>query len=343
MPIITHVTFWSLVKMTGIALAVIVVWILREILFIIFLAFLLASTSKYIAQKIEKETGITQKVGIFTSFGVLLLAFVGVLMLLVPAVITEGVAFAQFIQFQITQLESQFLNSGVFQGIENNPFQGLAQLIPEFGQEVIQLVQNSIELITFALLTIILGLYMALDPEALHRFVAIFVPKTYKSMTSTIMERTEHTLGRWAVNQMLVALFVGGALYLILNLTSMRYITLFSVLWGISEFIPFIGPFLIGIGIVSLTFSLSPILGILVFISLITIQVMKHSLFVPLFVQSQAQLNPLVVLLSLMIGGAVTGLFGLVVATPLMSIITLLKEDFERYVNIDVVQKIINE
>jgi predicted PurR-regulated permease PerM len=95
----------------------------------------------------------------------------------------------------------------------------------------------------------------------------------------------------------------------------------FAILIGSSELIPFVGASL-GIGLVTLLIMLKNLgLGVSVLIASIIVQQIKDNLLAPRLMGEFIGLNPIAILISLLIGGQIAGLLGIVVAVPIVGTI----------------------
>lgn len=339
---ITHITLGSMVKILVAVLGVLTFWYLKEVVFLIFLAFILSAVATYAADLLNTRYNLSTTVGISLVFGSFVAIIIAIITLLIPAVIAEGYAFSQAAPRLLERVQSDLVAAGITLDIGLNSIQDVVQLFPFVSGNAVTLFQGVFELFTFGFLTLMLGFYISMDPQALVKVVTLFVPRSYKNEFQVFLEKSRVRLGNWALSQITIALTTGIFLYTILAMTQVRYATLLALLWALSEIVPFVGPLLASIPVLLLSFAISPVFGMAILVCLIIIQIIKFTLLIPIFIDSKARLNPFAVVMSLMIGGAIAGPFGVIIATPIISILTLLKDDLERYVNVDLVHKVTN-
>lgn len=343
MNIVTHVTLGSMVKILVAILGVLIFWYLKEVVFLVFLAFILSAAATYAAELLNKKYQLSVTVGISLVFGAFVAIIVAITTLLIPAVITEGYAFANAAPRFLERIQSDLNESGINIEVGVNNIQDIIDLFPFVGGNAVGIFQGLFELFTFGFLTLMLGFYISMDPKALDKVLSLFVPRSYRDGAQVFLDKSRTRLGNWALSQITIALTTGIFLYTILAMTQVRYATLLALLWALSEIVPFVGPVLASIPVLIFSFSISPVFGLAILASLIIIQIIKFSLLIPIFIDKKARLNPFAVVMSLMIGGAIAGPFGVLIATPIISILTLLKDDLERYVNVDLVHKVTTE
>ncbi|MFO8075801.1 MAG: AI-2E family transporter, partial [Egibacteraceae bacterium] len=89
---------------------------------------------------------------------------------------------------------------------------------------------------------------------------------------------------------------------------------------GVSNLVPFIGPFIAGVlGVLVALFTDGVGLAILVVVVMVVVQQGDSQLVSPLVMGKTVRLHPLVVLLALLVAGTLYGIFGLLVAVPLVA------------------------
>ncbi len=329
-----------MIKILVALLSLFVAWYLKEVVFLVFLSFLLSATATYTADLLHKRYNLTRTGGIVLVFVSFVTLIAATLILLIPAVITEGYSFANNVPRLLFDIQQDLNNAGFVLNLGVSTVQDIVDIFPVVKDNAVTLFQQVFEILTFAFLAVMLSFYIAMDPEALNKIVSLFAPRRYRNNVELFLQKSRMRLGNWALSQVTIAITTGIFLYTILAMTQVRYAILLSLLWAVSEIIPFIGPLLASIPVLILSFSVSPIFGFAILLCLIIIQIIKFTLLIPIFIDKKARLNPFAVLISLMIGGTIAGPFGVIIATPVISMLTLLKDDLERYVNLDDTRKI---
>ena len=109
-----------------------------------------------------------------------------------------------------------------------------------------------------------------------------------------------------------------------------QYALLFGVWAGITEVIPYIGPFLGAIPPVIAAFFHSPVAALWVIVIYIVIQQLESHILAPNIVGSSVGVHPLVVIFALLAGAQIGGFIGMIAALPLLAMLrhTLTFYDF---------------
>jgi predicted PurR-regulated permease PerM len=155
----------------------------------------------------------------------------------------------------------------------------------------------------------------------LQRYSLAFVPLERRGGVRRAWNDIESRLGRWFRGQVLLMGAVGlmcGVAYVVLGVPSALLLALIAAL---CEAIPLVGPILGAIPAVLAALTVSPELALAVGVACWIIQLVENHVLVPVVMRNSIGLSPLIVILSLLVGGAAGGLLGAVVAVPVAAAI----------------------
>jgi len=181
-------------------------------------------------------------------------------------------------------------------------------------------VSSLVTLITVPVLTF----YLLKDADKIVSFTRKAIPPVSRPWVFPLARQIDKVLGGFIRGQLIVALFVGilsGAALLILGID---FAVILGIIAGITNIIPYLGPFIGAIPAVFITLLTSPMRIIWVIIAFVAIQQIESSLISPKIVGERVGLHPTLVILSLLIGGALWGLMGLIIAVPFAGILRVL-------------------
>lgn len=161
-----------------------------------------------------------------------------------------------------------------------------------------------------------LSLYMSLDWENIKsKFLSLFRPEMRDELEETIYE-IEVSVSQWIKGQSLLMLVVGVASFVGFSLIGIEYALALAVIAGLLEFIPMIGPVIAGTLATTITFTQSPVKGLMVLGLSVLIQQLENNLLVPRIMQKVSGFSPLVILISVIAFTNFFGLVGTLVAVP---------------------------
>ena len=112
-----------------------------------------------------------------------------------------------------------------------------------------------------------------------------------------------------------------------LGLMGVPYFFVLAVIAGIGEMIPMVGPLLSAIPAVAVAFTVSPGLALGVAVFFLVQQVLENNVLVPKVMSQQVGLSAVTVIVALVIGSALLGLVGALLAVPTAAILQVLFEE----------------
>jgi predicted PurR-regulated permease PerM len=182
-----------------------------------------------------------------------------------------------------------------------------------------------VSLLFSALLVVVVSIYMLLDMPRLKIAVDRRFPPHPGS--KPLLERMEHALASYVKGQLLLSFIIGASSGLglwILGLTGAlphggRYALLFGAWAGVTELIPYVGPWLGALPPVLYALVTHPVSALWVVVLYLAIQQLEGHLVVPNVMGRSLRLHPLLVIFGLLAGGEIYGFPGILVALPLLA------------------------
>jgi predicted PurR-regulated permease PerM len=149
------------------------------------------------------------------------------------------------------------------------------------------------------------------------------LPATWRFDTWAVLRIVRRLFGQWVRAQLILGLTVGAFTFIGLLVLSRlvdpvfgRYAVLLSVTAGILELLPIIGPIISAVPAVLLaaTAGLEPVIAALVLYTLV--QQVENNVLVPKIQGDAIEMHPALVMFAIVIGGALGGLLGAILALP---------------------------
>ncbi|MGN1342362.1 MAG: AI-2E family transporter [Bacilli bacterium] len=182
-----------------------------------------------------------------------------------------------------------------------------------------------VEIISKAIIAIVFAIYMIAQKETLRRqfnklMNAYLKPKTIDKI-NTVAVTANKTFSNFVTGQCLEALIFGSLCFIGMLIFGFPYAPTISVLIGFTALIPIFGAF-IGTALGAfLILMASPIKAILFVVFIIILQQIEGNFIYPKVVGKSVGLSGMWVLLSVTVGASVGGILGLLIATPLCSLL----------------------
>lgn len=188
-----------------------------------------------------------------------------------------------------------------------------------------------IGIISKGVITLVFAIYMIAQKETLSRQIgkvmkAYLKPRTIDKIY-TIGSLANKTFSNFVTGQCLEALIFGCLVFIGMLIFRFPYASTIAVLLGFTALIPIFGAFIgTAIGFV-LILMVSPIKAILFVVFIIILQQIEGNLIYPRVVGKSIGLPGIWVLLSVTVGGSIGGILGMLIATPLCSLLYALFTD----------------
>jgi putative permease len=183
-------------------------------------------------------------------------------------------------------------------------------------------------------LLMVLVIYTVGHPRPLVTGLLAATPASHRPTVETALRRILEQLKNWAFGSMVLGVIVGlmtaVGLWLLGKITGQPfpYLLLFSVIAGIGELIPNIGPLLSAVPPVLVALTIDPWLALWVVVLFIIIQQLENNLIVPVVMGQSLNLHPVSVTFAVLVMGALFGLLGAVMAVPVCAITKVIWEEF---------------
>lgn len=191
-----------------------------------------------------------------------------------------------------------------------------------------------VNIISKGIITLVFAIYMIAQKETLSRQInkvmkAYLKPKTINKI-NTVGTLANKTFSNFVTGQCLEALIFGSLVFVGMLIFRFPYASTIGVLLGFTALIPIFGAFIgTAIGFI-LIMIVSPVKAILFVVFIIVLQQIEGNLIYPRVVGKSIGLPGMWVLLSVTVGGSIGGILGMLIATPLCSLLYAL---FTKMVN----------
>ncbi len=190
--------------------------------------------------------------------------------------------------------------------------------LQEIGAQILGLAVGTLSGVLDTLSIVVLSVYMLLYGNRLWMGIVELLPERIGTPLSVSLRLN---FQNFFISQLLLGAFMASTLTPTFFFLKVPFGLSFAILIGFSELIPFVGASL-GIGLVTLLIMLKNLgLGVSVLIASIIVQQIKDNLLAPKLMGEFIGLNPIAILISLLIGGQIAGLLGIVVAVPIVGTI----------------------
>ncbi|WP_194190126.1 AI-2E family transporter [Clostridium chrysemydis] len=205
-----------------------------------------------------------------------------------------------------------------------------ANLIPMIGNLITGLLSS----VWNVVLGLIVSIYLLIEKE---KFFALGKKVTYavfsESIAKRILEltdRSNNTFGKFLSGKILDSFIIWVITFVILTIVKMPYTVLISVIIGITNIIPFFGPFIGAVPAVIIVLFVSPQKALLLVIIIFIIQQLDGNIIGPKILGDSIGISAFWILFSILVTGKLLGLVGMIIGVPLFAVIySVIKEIVE--------------
>lgn len=170
-------------------------------------------------------------------------------------------------------------------------------------------------------LGLVLGFFILAGVDNPLEAVKDLLPRKAQKHFIDIAERINTTCRNFINGALIDSLVVFIISTIALWIVGLKSPILFGLFCGITNIIPYAGPYIGGAPAVIVGFSQSPLTGILCLVAIAIIQGIEGNFFQPMIMSKTTKLHPVTILLGLLIFGHYWGMVGMIIATPVIGAI----------------------
>ncbi|MFB9882127.1 AI-2E family transporter [Planobispora siamensis] len=213
-------------------------------------------------------------------------------------------------RFQILEKLQQYVVSGDF---GTQMFGGVLGL----GTVLLGAVFNS-------LTVLVLTLYFLGSINSIKEMGYRLVPRSRRTRARLLGNEIIQRIGGYVAGNLIVSLIAGVTTFLFLSIMKVPYAMALAMIVALTDLIPLVGAF-IGAGVASIVgFFVSPTVGIVCIVFFTLYQQVENYVIVPKVMKSSVDVAPLATIVAALLGGALLGVVGALLAIPIAAAIQLI-------------------
>lgn len=303
---------------------------LKHVFTILFSAVLLSAAVAPPARALARR-GVPRPLTILAIYLFVILLLVGVVALVVPLVVSEvdGLRaalpqYASELQRQVARVSPQQAHNFSTVSLVSQVSGKLTLVASKLTDIFFTLISTSIDVI----LILVMAFFMADEENFAKLVISRFVPPPQRPQVARVMGRIGTRLGQWARAQLLLALFFGVAFGVGLRLLGVHYAVTLGVIGGVLEVIPYVGGFITVVLAVLIALTQKPILVVGVLIWYTVVVELEGHVIAPKLMDRVLGIHPLVIVVSLFLGGEALGILGALLAVPIAIVFQVVLDEF---------------
>ncbi len=183
-----------------------------------------------------------------------------------------------------------------------------------------------VELIVVPVLTY----YFLKDWQSLRDDIIAVFPVKSQMKVRTIIHEMAIVISNYIRGQVLVSIVIGLMVFAGMYLLGVDYPLVLGLLAAITETIPIIGPIIGSVPAILLAYLVEPSLAIKVTVFYLIVHQIENHIVVPNIMGHNIDLHPVVIIISLLVGGQLLGVLGMMLAVPMAALLKVLARNLLR-------------
>ena len=304
------------------------VWLVvqaRSIIVLLILGIIFSTAIEPLVFRLRRA-GFTRGQGILLVYAALI-AFIGIAVyLVVPILVRQVTAFDAAVpeifdnlRAQALEIENSLVRRSSYQTlwrIQNGYDEIRAG--PQIGQDqALGLATSAVGILLSIFSLLIVAYYWMTEKSTLKRVVLGLIPFDRRDRVHSIWDEIEFKIGGWTRGQLVLMIIIGIASGFAYYLLDVRFWLALAIWAGLTEAIPFIGPFIGGGTAALIALADSPEKAALVILAAFIIQQLEGAVLVPRVMKNAVGMSPLTVVLAVLVGNALAGPIGSLLAIPI--------------------------
>ncbi|MBU5254930.1 AI-2E family transporter [Tissierella praeacuta] len=215
----------------------------------------------------------------------------------------------------------------MFQGVQQVVMEnivGIEHMVVNGLKNFIGGIMNTFSKLVSLILTPILTFYFLVDKDYFKNTLMGFIPTKYKEDCKKLCFEIDDSLSKFVRGKIIMAAYVGIATSIVLLIMGIDFAIVIGFITGIADIIPYIGPFLGFLPAVFFAYLISPLKAIWIALFFVFIQWAENNILAPKVIGETTGIHPLIILISIIVGGGIFGVLGMILAVPVVAVFMIL-------------------
>jgi predicted PurR-regulated permease PerM len=192
-------------------------------------------------------------------------------------------------------------------------------------RQVTKFTAGALHLLLIFVLAPVLALYLLIDLPRLEASFIAHLPPSKRDEWLTLARRCGQAVSAFFRGQLAVALIVGTLSSILLAIARIPFALPIGLLAGLFNIIPFVGPFVGGgVAVVVGAVSGGPPRALLAALAMLAVQQLDNHFISPAVMGRAVRLHPVSIILALLGGGTLAGVFGMLLSVPTLAVAKIL-------------------
>ncbi|MEO5509937.1 MAG: AI-2E family transporter [Longimicrobiales bacterium] len=308
---------------------------IAEVLLLLFIAILFCVFLSAITDSLQRRFSVPRPLGVMIALTIFLLGLTGIIVLIVPPVISQTRDLVGAMPTMMAGWEVQLKALAA-----RNPM--VANMLPEIHTDetyvgmyaaqmsgylkgLVPWAFSAVTIVIHFLSVLVMGIYLALKPSIYREGFIVLAPPIHRDLVRDILADLNRTLRAWIVGQLLAMFVLGVLTWIGLELLNVPYALAFGVFTGAAAVVPFFGTlfstilpafFVLGTG--------GPLTALWVILLGVVVHLFEANVVAPMIMERQVHLPPVLSILAVLIMSHLLHVIGLLVAVPVLCVVMVI-------------------
>lgn len=300
-----------------VALALLLVWLLSDVLLVIFAAVLMACVLHGGAEKIHGWTGLPRGWALLLLIVAVLLVTAGTIWWRGPEIASQTGQIAQNFADEGERVKGYVLGTSWGKRLADKAGDGSGwSMLGKLGSYVPSIANSLLGIGSTLVILVATALFFAASPALYRDGLVHLLPMSWRARGREVLNDMGEALQLWFVGQLfdmaVVTVLTGAGLYLL----GVKLAGTLALLAGLLNFVPYIGALAGSLPALLIASSQGPALALYTAILIAAVQLLEGNVIAPLIQKRTVDLPPAVTILAQTVLGTLFGLLGIILATP---------------------------
>lgn len=323
------ISWTAILKVVAVVLAVWLVFLIKDVLILLFVVLLLAVTLGPLVSRLT-QYGLPRFLAILLVYLGLALLLAAIVYLLVPPLVIQLRELANNLPLFLNQATISYQSSTMAtQNVLESISGQLSKISGGFLNATLALFGGVVSTLTVFALTF----YFLIEEEGWKKTLLGLIPLDHKDWVIEMMQKIAVKLGFWLRGQLGLMVIVAILDSVGLAILKIPYALSLGILAGLLELIPIVGPIVAGLVAIIMTLVAGGAFWkVLVVVAIfILVQQLESQILVPKIMQKAVGLSPVIIIVAILIGYRLLGFGGAILAIPIAAALEVFVQEYSAF------------
>lgn len=196
-------------------------------------------------------------------------------------------------------------------------------------EQILNLGRNIISGILSLVTFVAIVLYLLTSPKRARNFVVSFFPN--ESTGDYLMDKVEGKLGSWLRGELALMTIMSIIAYIGFVLIGIPFALPLAIITGLFDIVPIVGPTMAYVLVLIVSLSLAePWQTLAATLLFFILQQFEATILVPKIMENSVGLDPVVVIVTLLMGSSLMGVTGAILSVPVAAVLMILYQEWQK-------------